>query len=166
MLALGTVLPSEHATPLEAATLEIPWEENVLISDCLTDDSFTALPRAGCITAEYRMVGAKPTRLLENGDVINLGNHSLEVLHEPGRSLGGIALWEAESGSLFTSDMLYDGEHGLAWPPDDRQCYVASLLRMRKRPVSQVQPGHYGPFDAARMKALIEQHVTQPSDVT
>ena len=81
----------------------------------------------------------------------------------PGRSPGGMALWEAETGSLFTSDMLYDGDHGLAWPPDDPQAYIASLRRMRNLPVGTVYPGHYGRFDGARMTALIDEQVAQLS---
>ena len=121
-----------------------------------------SLPRdelLGYAPAGYRMVGAEPTRLLEDGDVIDLGNRSLEVLHLPGRSPGGIGLWEAETGSLFTSDMLYDGEHGLAWPPDEPESYIASLRRMRDLPVSQVYPGHYGTFDGTRMTEIIDEQV-------
>ena len=120
---------------LDGPALIDPIEENSLVSKYLTDEALSALPRAGYSTADYRMVGAEPTRLLEDGDVIDLGDRMLEVLHMPGRSPGGIALWEAETGSLFTSDMLYDGEHGLAWPPDDPQSYIASLRRMRDLPV-------------------------------
>ncbi len=145
--------------PLDAAALIEPNEENSLVSKYLTDESLSALPRAGYSTADYRMVGAEPTQLLEDGDVIDLGGRLLEVLHMPGRSPGGIALWEAETGSLFTSDMLYDGEHGLAWPPDDPQSYTASLRRMRELPVSHVYPGHYGRFDGERMRAVIDEQV-------
>jgi glyoxylase-like metal-dependent hydrolase (beta-lactamase superfamily II) len=137
-----------------------PSEESALVSQYLTDGSLAALPRAGYATADYRMVGAEPTRLLEDGDVIDLGDRLLEVLHVPGRSPGGIALWEAETGSLFTSDMLYDGEHGPAWPPDDPPSYIASLRRMGGLPVAHVYPGHYGPFDGARMTVLIDGQIT------
>ena len=144
---------------LDAAALIDPSEESALVSQYLTGGSLAALPRAGYATADYRMVGAKPTRLLEDGDVIDLGDRCLEVLHVPGRSPGGIALWEAETGSLFTSDMLYDGEHGPAWPPDDPPSYIASLRRMGDLPVSTVYPGHYGSFDGARMATLIDAQV-------
>jgi glyoxylase-like metal-dependent hydrolase (beta-lactamase superfamily II) len=109
------------------------------------------------------MTGAEPTLLLNDGDFIDLGDRSLEVLHVPGRSSGGIALWEAATGSLFTSDMLYDGDHGPAWPPDDPQSYIASLRRMRDLPVLQVYPGHYGRFDGARMMAMIDEQVAKLS---
>ena len=147
--------------PLDGPALIDPTEETSLVSKYLTDEALSALPRAGYSTADYRMVGAEPTRLLEDGDVIDLGDRFLEVLHMPGRSLGGIALWEAETGSLFTSDMLYDGEHGLAWPPDDPQSYIASLRRMRDLPVSYVYPGHYGRFDGVRMRAVIDEQVAK-----
>ncbi len=149
--------------PLDATALMDPSKESSLVSKYLTDETLWALPRAGYAVADYRMVGAEPTRLLEEGDVIDLGDRSLEVLHMPGRSPGGIALWEARTGSLFTSDMLYDGEHGLAWPPPDPQSYVVSLGRMRALPVSRVYPGHYGPIDGARMMAIIDQQVANLS---
>ncbi len=145
--------------PLDAAALRNPTEENSQVSQYLTDQALFALPRPGYAAADYRMAGAEPTRLLEDGDVIDLGDRSLQVLHVPGRSPGGIALWEAETGSLFTSDMLYDGEHGLAWPPDDPQAYISSLRRMRGFAVSYVYPGHYGRFDRARMASLIDEQL-------
>ena len=83
-------------------------------------------------------------------------------MHLPGRSPGGIGLWEPARGSLFTSDMLYDGSSGAAWPPDEPAAYCASLERLQKLPVRRVHPGHYGPFDAARMALLIE---TQLADL-
>ena len=125
----------------------------------MTDDSLSALPHAGYTTADYSMTGAEPTQLIKDGDIIDLGDRELEVLHLPGRTPGGIALWEAATGSLFTSDMLYDGEQGPAWPSDDPVAYIASLLRLRALPVRQVYPGHYGPFGAERMTALIDEQV-------
>lgn len=145
---------------LDAAELTDPSKESSLVSDYLTDNSLSALPYAGYTTGDYRMIGAEPTRVLEDGDILSLGDRSLEVLHVPGRSPGGIALWEAETASLFTSDMLYDGDHGPAWPPGDPRTYVASIRRMRDLPVSTVYPGHYGPFDAKRMRALVDQQIT------
>ena len=35
---------------------------------------------------------------------------SFEVIHTPGHSPGGIALWEAATGVLFSGDIVYDGE--------------------------------------------------------
>ncbi len=149
-------------TPLDAEALRDPGEESGSALNYLTEDSLSALPRPGYTTSEYRMQGAAPTGLVEEGDRIDLGDRALEVMCLPGRSPGGIALWESASGSLFTSDMLYDGSSGAAWPPDEPVAYCESLRRLSELPVRRVYPGHYGPFDGARMAVLIE---TQAADL-
>ena len=141
-----------------------PPEDNSGILQYLTGDMFSAIPCPGYSAAEYTMVGAAPTRLLEDGDIIDLGDRKWQVLHTPGRSPGGLSLWEAETGSLFSGEMLYDGSHGLAWPPSDSMAYCASLRRFRDLPVARVYAGHYGSFDGARMNALIEEQLADLSE--
>jgi glyoxylase-like metal-dependent hydrolase (beta-lactamase superfamily II) len=145
--------------PLDAEVLGDPSEESRSAHAYLTDESLSALPRPGYATSDYRMQGAAATGMVEEGDSIDLGDRVLEVVHLPGRSPGGIALWESGSGSLFTSDMLYDGSSGAAWPPDEPAAYCESLRRLLELPVRRVYPGHYGPFDGARMAVLIETQV-------
>ena len=53
--------------------------------DYLSDDMLYALPYSGYSTRDYAMTGADATRLLEDGDVIDLGDRKIEVLHTPGR---------------------------------------------------------------------------------
>lgn len=144
---------------LEADALSNPSAENAEIAAYLSEESLSALPREGFTVAEHRLQGAEPTRLLEDGEAVDLGGRQLEVLHLPGRSPGGLGLWEAESGSLFTSDMLYDGDHGPAWPPDDPPAYIASLERLRALPFSRVYPGHYGPLDRTQALAVIDRQI-------
>ena len=149
--------------PLDVEALRYPSEESSSALDYLTDDSLSALPRQGFAASDYRMQGAAPTGLVEDGESIDLGDRTLEIMHLPGRSPGGIALWESGSGSLFTSDMLYDGSSGAAWPPDEPAAYCENLARLSELPVRRVYPGHYGPFDAARMTVLIETQLTDLS---
>jgi hydroxyacylglutathione hydrolase len=47
----------------------------------------------------------KPDRLLKDGDAINIGDLSFEVLHTPGHSPGGISLYG--HGILFSGDTLF-----------------------------------------------------------
>jgi glyoxylase-like metal-dependent hydrolase (beta-lactamase superfamily II) len=102
---------------------------------------------------------AKPTRLVDEGDVFELGNRSLQVMHVPGRGQGGLAIWEETTGSLFTSDMLYDGDHGLAWPPSDPDSYCTSIRRFRQLAVNCVYTGHYGTLDRKRMLEVIDEQI-------
>ncbi|MEX0922516.1 MAG: MBL fold metallo-hydrolase [Rhodovibrionaceae bacterium] len=147
--------------PLEAPALADPGRENAEIATYLTPDCLSALPRPDFDVARYRMLGAEPSELLEDGETLDLGDRRLEVLHLPGRSPGGLGFWEAASGSLFTSDMLYDGDHGPAWPPDDPPAYLASLQRLRALPFSRVYPGHYGPLDRAQARAVIDRQAAE-----
>ena len=145
--------------PLDAEGLRDPSADADGVFDYLEEASLTALPWHGYRIRDYRVVGAEPTRLVREGERIDLGDRNLEVMHVPGRGAGGIALWEAETGSLFTSDMLYDGEHGLAWPPRDPVAYATSLRRFRSLPVNVVHGGHYGSFNRARMLELIDEQL-------
>ena len=149
--------------PLDAPGLLNPSLQANTVSDYLDDDRLFALPYKGYSTIEYKVAGAEPTQLVNDGDVIDIGDRKIEVMHTPGRGPGGISLWEAATGSLFTSDMLYDGDHGLAWPPSDGESYVNSLRRFLDLPVTVVHGGHYGSFDGVRMREIIKQQIADLS---
>lgn len=141
---------------LDAKSLADPDAENAEIADYLTDDMFRALPCPGFVPASHQMVGAAATRLVVDGEIIDLGNRTLEILHTPGRSRGGLSVWEASTATLFSGEVLYDGSHGPAWPPPDPEAYSESLRRLRALPARTVHPGHYGSFDGNRMTELID----------
>lgn len=56
----------------------------------------------------YTPFTGKPTGLLKDGDVIDLGNRKLMIYHTPGHSPGHIAIFDETNGYLFTGDLLYD----------------------------------------------------------
>ncbi len=151
--------PDRACHPLDAPDLENPKSEQSSVSTYLNDGTLWSLPWAGYDVADYTFAPATPTHLVEHGNSFDLGDRTLEVLHVPGRSAGGLAIWEAATGSLFTSDMLYDGDHGPSWPPDDPVTYCASLRRMRDLPVRCVYPGHYGTMDRQRMLEVIDHQI-------
>ena len=146
--------------PLDAPGLKNPSRQLNVVSDYLDDNRLYALPSEDYSTKYYNVNGAEPTRLLEDGEMIDLGDRRIEVLHTPGRSDGGISLWEEATGSLFTSDMLYDGDHGLAWPPRLPDQYMNSLRRFKTLAVKTVYPGHYGHFNRTRMDELVDMQIT------
>src|SRR5690606_19779623 len=89
------------ANPTRAATLADPY---------VTDELFTQLPPEPYLSSTYQVRAAPATRLLADGDVVDLGDRHFEVIHTPGHSPGGIALWEQATGILFSGDIVYDGE--------------------------------------------------------
>lgn len=143
----------------EAAILAHPTRANTLAEAYVNDDIFTALPPGDYDSKTYAVAPAPATRLLEDGDVIDLGDRRFEVLHLPGHSPGSIALWEAATGILFSGDTVYDGPliddcyHSSV--PD----YVESMERLRRLPVRIVHGGHFPSFGPDRYRALIDEYI-------
>jgi len=72
-------------------------------------DKFFKQPPLGFEIEKYmiRPVDEKNIRLLHNGDLIDLGNRKLEVLHTPGHTNDSIMLLDRENRALFTGDTFY-----------------------------------------------------------
>jgi len=134
------------ATPSRASTLADPY---------VTDEIFETLPPLPYASAEYSVKGAGATRLLEDGDVMDLGDRHFEVIHTPGHSPGGIALWETATGILFSGDIVYDGPLIEDTYHSDAKDYFASMVRLYDLPVRVVHGGHFGSYDGERHKAII-----------
>lgn len=56
----------------------------------------------------YKPYQGVPTGLLQDGDVIDIGNRNLIIHHTPGHSPGHICVFDKTNGYLFTGDLLYD----------------------------------------------------------
>jgi glyoxylase-like metal-dependent hydrolase (beta-lactamase superfamily II) len=52
----------------------------------------TAVPHPGYRAAAHVVKGAEPTRVLAEGDLVDLGDRAFEMLHLPGHSPGSIGL--------------------------------------------------------------------------
>ena len=113
----------------------------------------SALPAEDFDDVGWVTPGAELTSSVADGDVIDLGDRRFEVLHIPGHSPGSIALWEAETGLLFSGDTLYLDDR-LSW--DDPEAGAASLRRLATLPASRVLPGHGGSFPGDRMRPAID----------
>ena len=86
-------------------------------------------------------------KALKEGDVLDLGDLKLEVLHTPGHSICSIALFDDNTKTLFPGDTVYtDGGIG-RWdlPTGNYDELVASIKRLDAMEVKNLYPGH-GPF--------------------
>lgn len=102
----------------------------------------------------------RATRALHDGDVIDLGDRRFEVLALPGHSPGGIGLWEAETGMLFSGDTVYDdGELLDSLPGGDEEAYRATVRRLRDLPVEVVHAGHEPSFGRARLIEICDAYL-------
>ncbi len=83
-------------------------------------------------------------RKLQGGESLDIGGMSWEVLHIPGHSMGGIALYEKEQGILIPGDVIYAdyaiGRFDLYGADASR--LKESLMRLAGMNVNILLPGH------------------------
>lgn len=126
------------------------------VPDVLID----ALPYDGFDLMTFRTPSVAITRWLADGDVLDLGHRSVEVLHAPGHSPGSICLWEASSGTLVSGDVVVDGEPLLdELPRSSPADFAASLRRLRELPLDTVLAGHGPVFGRSRAQAIIADYL-------
>ena len=87
---------------------------------------------------------------------MDLGDRAFEVLHVPGHTAGSIALWDADSGLLFTGDTAALDDPLYA---EDEAAFVASLERLSALPVELVCAGHSRPFGREELRTLIDEQL-------
>jgi glyoxylase-like metal-dependent hydrolase (beta-lactamase superfamily II) len=125
----------------------------------LDRDLITALPSADYDMDAYAVRPAPVTEVVREGDVVDLGDRHFEVLHLPGHSPGSIGLWEAESGTLFSGDALYDGPLLDEISGADIPTYVRTMKRLRELPVRVVHAGHDPSFGRERLVELVDAYL-------
>lgn len=72
--------------------------------------------------------GFKPTRWLNDGDSVSLGNSSLAVRHCPGHTPGHVVFHSIEANRAFVGDVLFAGSIGRTdLPQGDHDTLIASI---------------------------------------
>jgi len=160
--------------PLEADKLGVPAAYPVLCS-ChwpanaraniiaqgyeVPDFMIDAYPHAGFDPMAFRPTATHATRLIEEGDIVDLGDTAFEVLHLPGHSPGSIGLWEKSSGTLFSGDAIYDGPLLDNIGGADIADYQRTMRRLKAMPVATVHGGHDPSFGRERMLEIAERYL-------
>ncbi len=80
--------------------------------------------------ASYQIVPTVPTRLLEEGDVLDLGGRRLQVMHTPGHSPDCICLFDEENGLLFGGDTINTGPIYAQLEDSDVDDFARSTARL------------------------------------
>lgn len=116
---------------------------------------------AGFNINDYEVFQGRPTRVLTDGDIIDIGNRKIEALHTPGHSPGHLCFWEAERGYLFTGDLVYKDILFAFYPSTDPAAYLDSLKKISALPAKRAFPGHHSldmqPEIILRMRGALEQ---------
>ncbi len=107
---------------------------------------------------------AEPSRVVDEGDRIDLGGEPFQILVLPGHAEGHIALLGERSGRLFGGDVLLAGitpniGRWNALSDDPLSAYFRTLERIAELEPAIVYPGHREPItDPARRAAEIREH--------
>ena len=113
-----------------AATADLAHDLGLPIYGPHPDDQFwiDGLPQAA---AMYHFPPAKafvPNRWLYDGDVVTLGEHTLQVRHCPGHTPGHVVFYSPEIKRAFVGDVLFAGSIGRTdFPMGDHATLIASI---------------------------------------
>ena len=118
---------------------------------CCSGPMLTALPESDFNVQSFAIKPAKIGRVVDDGDLIDLGDSVFEVMHLPGHSPGGIGLWEKNTETLFSGDAIYDGPLLDSLHHSNIQDYIKTMNRLRELPVRTVHAGHDPSFGRDRL---------------
>lgn len=91
----------------------------------------------------YDFFQGTPTRVLEDNDVIDLGDRSVRVLHTPGHSPGHMCFYEKDQGYLYTGDLVYKDTLFAYYPSTDPKAYLSSLKTVAALGAKRIFPAHH-----------------------
>ena len=154
----------------DADRVQHPTRESSVIAFYF-ENALRALPQPGFDAATYEMTPCEPTRLLANGDTIDLGDRVFEVLHLPGVTKGTSGLFERASGVLFTGEAMvwnegqvYSGEPADRSDDADLSAFCTSIKRLHDLPSVAVYPGHHARQSPEAMKEVISSFLRRTQD--
>lgn len=151
--------------PAEAGILAAPdaqntvWQEYQVMMG--SGQPLSALPYPGFSFADYKVLPAAPSRLIIEGDELDLGDRLFRVFHMPGHSPGSVCLYEPARKILFTGDVLYDGELLDSLYHSDQKRYLETVARLKEIPAETYHCGHYASFGRQKAMQLIDDYLAQ-----
>lgn len=85
----------------------------------------------------------RPQQILKDGDIIDLGNRKLKVIHTPGHSPGHCCFYEADRKYLYSGDLIYKGCLYAFYPTTDPKLFKESVEKISALEIEKILPGHH-----------------------
>lgn len=144
---------AERAGPAQSAAAFATMPDAATYADEFRtlEGAVSKLPRLGWNAADYRIEPAPLTRILDEGDTVDLGDRQFKVLHLPGHSPDSIALFDEQDGTFFSGDAIYDDRLLDDLPDSDRAAYRRTMQRLLDLPIRIGHGGHGPSFSRRRM---------------
>ena len=90
----------------------------------------------------YQVFQGVPQRILLDGDHLDLGGRTLQVIHTPGHSPGHCCFYERERKTLYSGDLIYKGCLYAFYPTTDPRLFYRSVKKLNDYEIDRVFPGH------------------------
>ena len=81
----------------------------------------------------YHQMPLQNAEALWDGEVIDLGDRRLEIIHTPGHTCGSVAVLDSKYRFLFSGDPVQTGDIYMFGPYRNMQAYIKSIGRLEKR---------------------------------
>ena len=115
--------------------LSIQTVRDMVVDRCDLSDGFDV--------SKYEIFQGAPTKVLNDGEIIDLGDRKIKALHTAGHSPGHLCFWEQKRGYLFTGDLIYKDTLFAYYPPTDPVAYLNSLEVIAVLPSKRLCPAHH-----------------------
>ena len=84
-----------------------------------------------------------PERILDDGEVFQEEEFSIEVVHTPGHASNHLCFILKEEKLIFTGDYIMNGSTVVIGPPDgNMKQYIQSLEKLKDYDIEKIAPGH------------------------
>lgn len=105
-----------------------------------------------------RFKAFEPDILLKGGEVFELGEAKLEVIHTPGHSPGSVCFYEPKKKWLFSGDTVFAygsfGRYDL--PGGNGRLLLESIEKLSKLEVENLYPGHEDIVEGNARESILE----------
>jgi glyoxylase-like metal-dependent hydrolase (beta-lactamase superfamily II) len=101
-----------------------------LIAALLAAEAFNRPPPETLDPESFTIPGTEVERTIDEGDLIDLGDRTIQVLHTPGHSAGSISFFEESTGILIAGDAVYEGPMFGFHPDASAADYRETLQRL------------------------------------
>lgn len=113
--------------------------------------------------ATYAIRPFRTSRYVKDGEIIDLGERKLEVLHTPGHTPDSLCLLDRENRLLFTGDTFYAGPLYLYSPEADFDAFVKTINRLAglRNSVDVLLTGHNEPISSVSSLTMLQTALEQ-----
>lgn len=105
----------------------------------------------------YSLFQGTPSWIFRDGDVFDLGDRMVQVIHTPGHSPGHCCFYEPRRKYLYSGDLIYQGCLDAFYPSTDPEQFFASVQKVRLLDIARIFPAHHALNIPVALIASIEE---------